>query len=213
MNMYSGIVGLFNLQGSSWDRTIRRFHTHNGMPPRLETLVSPRDIENFVPLCKEMRNFSGQYVLYLYDARSMHVGGDDLCVSVGLEAQKSELVSFSPVLRLGEILFAPVGLANMMNGTGAVMSCSGANKSTGISVEKMKSKRSSIEVHKLSGQNTVFTVEVRGCGSFLCYASREPVDVWIGAQSVSFEYDLSTGALRAELPTTESMVLSIDVIF
>lgn len=216
MNKYSGIVGLFNLQGSSWDRTIRKFHTHNGMPPRLETLVSPRDVENFVPLCKEMRNFSGQYVAYVYEPKAMHVGGEDLCVSVGLEAQKSEIVSFSPVLRLGEILFAPVGLLNMMNGTGGVISCSGANKSMGITVEKGKkgkSKETSIGVHRLSGKSTVFTTEVRGCGTLLCYTSREPVDMWIGSQSVGFEYDLFTGALKAQLPRTESMLLSVQVVF
>ena len=36
MNSCTGVVGLFNLQGSSWDRSRRRFHIHDASPPELE---------------------------------------------------------------------------------------------------------------------------------------------------------------------------------
>lgn len=39
MNQYSGLVGIFHLQGSSWDRRKRSFSTHNSNPSSLATEV------------------------------------------------------------------------------------------------------------------------------------------------------------------------------
>lgn len=39
MNPYCGVVGLFNLQGSSWDRTRRKFLEHDTQPKPLSTKV------------------------------------------------------------------------------------------------------------------------------------------------------------------------------
>lgn len=47
LNAVTGVVGVFNLQGSSWDRTRRRFHIHNTAPPELTTVVRPTDVEIF----------------------------------------------------------------------------------------------------------------------------------------------------------------------
>ena len=47
MNACTGVVGVFNLQGSSWDRSRRRFHIHNSTPPELATTVRPTDVEPF----------------------------------------------------------------------------------------------------------------------------------------------------------------------
>ena len=35
MNSATGVVGVFNLQGASWDRSRRRFHIHDASPPEL----------------------------------------------------------------------------------------------------------------------------------------------------------------------------------
>jgi len=47
VNTTTGVVGVFNLQGSSWDRSRRRFNFHNSAPPRLITRVNVADIEMF----------------------------------------------------------------------------------------------------------------------------------------------------------------------
>ena len=39
MNAYCGVVGAFNLQGSSWDRVRRKFYVHDAKPPPLSTQV------------------------------------------------------------------------------------------------------------------------------------------------------------------------------
>ena len=42
MNAYCGVVGAFNLQGSSWDRVRRKFYVHDSKPPPLSTQVGER---------------------------------------------------------------------------------------------------------------------------------------------------------------------------
>ena len=44
MNRYSGMVGVFNIQGSSWSRVRRQFVIHNATPPSLTTTVKPADV-------------------------------------------------------------------------------------------------------------------------------------------------------------------------
>lgn len=44
VNRYNGMVGVFNLQGSSWSRTRRQFLIHDDVPPSLTTAVKPADI-------------------------------------------------------------------------------------------------------------------------------------------------------------------------
>ena len=40
-NACNAVVGAFNLQGSSWDRTRRQYRIHNSKPPTLKTEVLP----------------------------------------------------------------------------------------------------------------------------------------------------------------------------
>lgn len=47
MNKYSGVVGVFNIQGSTWSRTRRQFIIHDSSPPQLTTAVKPADIPLF----------------------------------------------------------------------------------------------------------------------------------------------------------------------
>jgi raffinose synthase len=46
-NAVVGIVGCFNLQGSSWDRSRRKFHIHDKRGVTLDATVRPNDIEPF----------------------------------------------------------------------------------------------------------------------------------------------------------------------
>ncbi|GMH43621.1 hypothetical protein BSKO_11543 [Bryopsis sp. KO-2023] len=215
INLYSGIVGMFNVQGSSWDRTIREFYTHNKSPPRLESRVSPRDVENLIPMARELKDFSGQYLAYMYEGKELFVGNEDLCLSVNLESQKSEMVSFSPVLKKGDVLFGPMGLSNMMNGSAAVKSCEAEEKPTGIEVKQLEGdwKESGLGVHSLKGGCIVFITELHGSGEMLCYASMEPKDVWIGSQSIVYSYKEGTGALTFKVPNAEGLRSTVHVIF
>ena len=47
VNKYNGVVGVFNIQGSSWSRTRRQFIIHDQAPPTLSGVVRPADIPLF----------------------------------------------------------------------------------------------------------------------------------------------------------------------
>lgn len=57
MNAHTGVVGIFNLQGSSWDRNRRRFAFHSTSPPRLTTTVRVTDVE---PLAAQLAREKSQ---------------------------------------------------------------------------------------------------------------------------------------------------------
>lgn len=44
VNAVTGVVGVFNIQGSGYSRALRRFHTHDPTPPALTAAVSPADV-------------------------------------------------------------------------------------------------------------------------------------------------------------------------
>lgn len=47
MNPVVGVVGVFNLQGASWDRRRRKFCVHDRNPAALSAAVAPADVETF----------------------------------------------------------------------------------------------------------------------------------------------------------------------
>lgn len=55
-NAFGGVVGVFNIQGASWDRSRRRFHVHDSTSPWLSTGVSPNDVWDLrtADSCKEV---------------------------------------------------------------------------------------------------------------------------------------------------------------
>jgi hypothetical protein len=74
MNRYGGMVGVFHLQGASWDRRRRRFHMHHKHPPKVKALVKPSDVEPFnLPLALDAAGPKPQYAVYVNSS-------DHLCV-------------------------------------------------------------------------------------------------------------------------------------
>lgn len=203
-NAFTGIVGVFNLQGASWDRTSRRFKTHNAKPPTLQTKVTPKDVECLVNLASKHRLFCKKYVAYGVRQKKLIVGNETLCLCVQLEAFGSEIVSFSPVLRLSDVEFSPIGFPHLLNGSGSIQNCSGR-----------RVKLSQFEFHMTEGfrnqpvdKCTLFDVAVKGCGDFLMYATKEPKIVWLNDQSVPFEYESHklTVHVAQNLPSLENCI-------
>lgn len=54
---HGGVVAAFNVQGASWSRTKRAFHTHDASPPALEAVVRPQDVDSFMHL-QEVQRFA-----------------------------------------------------------------------------------------------------------------------------------------------------------
>ena len=67
-NPCTGVVALFNIQGASFSRALRRFHTHDTSPAALPAVVSPADVPT-------LRGTAELFAVYS-DARK--VGGEQL---------------------------------------------------------------------------------------------------------------------------------------
>eukprot|EP00803_Ostreobium_quekettii_P009062 evm.model.scf_1268.6 EVM.evm.TU.scf_1268.6 scf_1268:41483-45214(-) len=194
-NACSGVVGIFNLQGASWDRTIRQFCTHDTNPSTLQAHVCPGDVDCLPARAATTPGFNGRYAAYSFRGRLLRVGGSGLCLPVRLEALGSEVVSMAPVLEALGVQFCPLGLSGMLNGSGAVITC-----------------RIGSGVASMSG-GAEFEMDVRGQGEFLMYASRSPSAVWFGAESLAFEYEPEMGAATVVLPETVQPVNCLKVAF
>ena len=71
MNPVVGIVGAFNLQGSHWSRTLRRFATFDRAPKVLGGSVSAADVE----VLREQQG--GEWPAW--ERQGVGGGGVDLC--------------------------------------------------------------------------------------------------------------------------------------
>ena len=127
-NAFSGLVAVFNVQGSSWNRDARKFFVHDSAPKPVTTVVGSADVPNF----------SGHRVVLSYCAapsteqnmasdesspgRTCHRirARDERGESFALAAGEAVAVQVTPILDLNGVMFCPIGLQGMINAGGAV---------------------------------------------------------------------------------------------
>ncbi|PSC71477.1 raffinose synthase [Micractinium conductrix] len=177
-NAATGAVAVFNIQGSAFERDLRRFHKHAAAPPALTARVGPADVP---PLAGEAEQFAA----YVDSTQELSLLAPGEAVEVHVAGGGgSDIVTLCPVARAGDMHFAPIGLPGMLNSGGAVMSCSfeGGHSDDGFEVQPARA-----------------SMTLRGAGPLLCYASHSPCSVVLGGAEVPFEHEPASGALRFEL--------------
>lgn len=191
VNDCTGVVGAFNLQGSWWCRTRRRFVSSSNSGKELRTTVRISDIE--VPPFQLQDFFSSPYVAYVNVTGKLHRlshlenegveggGANDALktsrggVEVALKPAHAVVVTFGKVYELNGVEFAAIGLSNMLNGGGAVLSV--CKNTTGA-----------------------VAVALRGGGRFLAYSSVSPVSCMLDGKKVDFEWNEEERALEIDVP-------------
>lgn len=212
-----GVVGVFNLQGASWDRIRRKFLVHTRNPPTLSTTVSPRDVETLRTLAashgrQQLEAGSGrgaplEFACYQFASKELRLLPDAAAtVPVKLDPSGSDMLWFSPVVSRGGVKLAPLGLADMYNGGGAVMSLALSD-----------GRRASGAVGSSSsggGPELVASIGVRGCGKLLLYSSVRPMGVWVNMAPRDFSYEPFGGRLEVDVPqSAEDMAAEVDVMY
>jgi hypothetical protein len=204
-NSVNGVVGVFNVQGSSFSRRYRSFRTHDKNPPTLTAIVKPQDVPTLLSSSKS----TGLFVMYSDRSGAMKVV--DVSTEAGIEVKVApnggcDVITICPVVSLGsgggdggggggggasktsttangntnDVLFAPVGLVNMLNSGGAVMSCD-------------------------CGESLSISMKIRGVGQILSFASHRPTSIeFDGEKIAAFEYDESSSALKFDIPENEN---------
>jgi raffinose synthase len=116
-NALTGVIGAFNVQGSSWVVKRRNYFVHDPHPPALRVSVKPDDVHGLL--------LSDRYVLYSDALREVRVLNRN-------ETWERELVGnggcdlfvVSPLRNLqDDVEVAPIGLVNYLNAGGAIRSC------------------------------------------------------------------------------------------
>ncbi|CAL8470414.1 g9956 [Coccomyxa elongata] len=144
-NACNAVVGAFNLQGSSWDRSRRQYRIHLSKPPTLHTEVKVSDVPVFATLAAEhaaARQLPGgqdnggnghkaeqpavppSWVAVLSGEEELHRLRADEGIPLRLEAGGCRIVTIAPVVGHSGVHFAALGLMNMLNGGAAIRSCS-----------------------------------------------------------------------------------------
>lgn len=179
VNPVTGVVGVFNVQGSTFSRTHRAFHTHDHNPPTLTATVRPKDVAR-------MAWREGDMAALYSDKQGTFTVVNAVDGESGLTLTVEpnggcDVVVISRVHSAGPVLFAPIGLTQMLNAGGAVLESELREESNG------------------SG-DAVASLKVKGSGPFLAYASHRPEKVMVGGAQVAFEYVAVDAALRFNLP-------------
>ena len=151
-NATSGVVGIFNA----------RYHAEEAERVTLSGVVRPRDVEGLP---------GEQFVAYFHTTGALVRCERDTELPVVLPEAGWEIVTFAP-LQDG---VAPVGLGNMLNSGGALVSAGPAPRGG-------------------------YTVRLRDGGHFLAWCAAPPEVVQVGDVAVPCVYDASTGALSVDLP-------------
>lgn len=149
VNRYGGLVGVFNLQGSSWSRRRRRFVIHDKHPPPLTTTVHPSDVAalgTYAPVALHTHHtthaptggaaharLNGDvggvfpdsaagvpWALYCSRTDSLRRVRFHEGMEVGLAGAACTVVTVMPLTERKGAAIAPIGLTNMINSGGAI---------------------------------------------------------------------------------------------
>ncbi|KXZ42609.1 hypothetical protein GPECTOR_130g570 [Gonium pectorale] len=204
-NPVTGVVGVFHLQGSSWDRVRRKFHVHDKAPRPLSAEVRPYDVDIFRPTSTGATAANGggrddEFVVFSRNSGVMMVLRGDEGVQVTLRSAEADVLTVAPMARTGDVSFACVGLANMVNGGGAVRSLTHGSVRP-ASPASVTGGGAAVSHHAASfgAKEVAFTLTVRGHGDVLAYCSREPDVVLLNGARLQPEvsYSFAPGAVVA----------------
>ena len=189
MNSVNGVVGVFNVQGSSWSRKKRAFHTHDPTPPLLQTLVTPTDIHTFSQSGRTPQHF----VMYSDQSKKLVLTAHQKELTVRLKAGSSDVITVAPVFGCGsECQAACIGFVNMLNPGGGILK---------------------IDMHQASSSRRFAMCEmlVKGCGDLVLYVSKSPLNVLVAGQRNEHSYYATEDRLTIQLPHASDLQRLVQV--
>eukprot|EP00884_Botryococcus_braunii_P019916 jgi/Botrbrau1/6608/Bobra.0189s0035.1 len=183
VNRVGGVIAVFNTQGACWSRATRMYTIVSKRVPTLETVVRVSDI----PLLQGMRgtSASGTFVVWSDHQQSATVLSPSSPLPVTLGQGESDLLTFMPLVEEGTLRFAPIGLINMLNAGGAVLS-----SSIGDSTSTAEGK----------SRGTLLNVKVRGSGHFAAFSSVVPSSVKVNGSMAEFHYASADQMCTLDIP-------------
>ncbi|CAA0829880.1 Probable galactinol--sucrose galactosyltransferase 2 [Striga hermonthica] len=185
-NKFSGVVGVFNCQGAGWCKVAKKTRIHDASPGTLTGSVRATDVDIIAEIGGP--DWNGESVIYAHRSGEIFRLPKGASLPVTLKVLEYELFHFCPLKNLkGKISFAPIGLLDMFNSTGALEHFEVILEKSDASTDK-----ESI-VAKIS-------LKVRGCGRFGFYCSQRPSKSTVDGTEIELNYEDSNGLGTLLLP-------------
>lgn len=197
-NSITGVIGVFNVQGSSWSRERRKFWIHDSSPSTLSGEIYRQHFQGYFQ--DESLNF---VVYYMDEDREtvMFLNNMDP-IRVDLAPGDAISITVAPVL-LRAMDFAPLGLLRMINGGGAIEKLKYWRE--GIKVEAT----TSIEFEGIEG----VSILVKGWGLFGSYCTRTPTTCTIDRELAEFAWSPDDCLLKLDIPFDSNLHKIVDIFF
>ncbi|KAJ3670197.1 hypothetical protein LUZ60_010521 [Juncus effusus] len=181
VNKCSGVVGVFNCQGAGWCRIAKKTRIHDVAPGTLTGSVCVEDVDSIAELAGS--DWDGHAVVYGFRSGELVRLPKGATLPVTLKVLEFELFHVCPIKVIApNIFFAPIGLLDMFNSTGAV-------------------EQFDIKNNEETTANVI--IQFRGCGRFGAYSSQKPGKCFLDSLEVQFNYDSDTGLVTIEVPVPD----------
>ena len=113
----------------------------------------------------------------------------------------------APIQQLQDVRFAPLGLTNMLNPGGAILS------SRLIPASSAAEGGGALSDEVLSSGSVAAQLAVRGNGSLVVYSSQAPKELQVDGLPRKWQYDVDSGALTVELSLGESVHKQVQILW
>ncbi|TQD80640.1 hypothetical protein C1H46_033819 [Malus baccata] len=196
VNNLSGVVGVFNCQGAVWCKIEKKTRIHDYSPGTLSGSVRAADVDVIAQVAGADRN--GETVVYAHKSGEVLRLPKGASVPVTLKVLDYEVFHFCPLKEItSDVSFAPIGLLDMFNSSGAV-----EEVEIHLASDK-KPELSNGEVSENRSPTATIGLKTRGCGRFGAYCSRRPLKCSVDNAETNFEYDSASGLTTITIPVPE----------
>jgi raffinose synthase len=155
VNPGGGVVGAFNVQGVAWNFDTNENEVLNANPSSVTTEVKPHDIEY-------LRDTPGPFVAWSHRSGTLEFLEDgNSAIKTKLQHRDWEIFTVAPIQITGHLMWAPIGLPDMMNSGGALLSPGTLEKDP---------------------EGTRAQFESRGPGRFVAFTNTTPSGGFVGGE-------------------------------
>ncbi|XXG48581.1 hypothetical protein AAC387_Pa02g2986 [Persea americana] len=202
VNKCSGVVGIFNCQGAGWCKIAKKTLIHDTAPGTLTGTVHARDVDLINQVAGQ--DWNGEVVVYCYRSGELVRLPKGVSLPVTLKVLEYELFHICPLKEIAHISFAPIGLLDMFNSSGAVekfditLAAENSEQFDGNVASELSNALSDNR-----SPSATITLTVRGCGRFGAYASQRPLKCTIDSADLEFNYDTATGLMTLAIPVPD----------
>ncbi|XP_077211917.1 seed imbibition 2 [Tasmannia lanceolata] len=201
VNKCSGVVGVFNCQGAGWCKVEKKTRIHDATPATLTGTVRARDVDFIDQVASQ--DWNGQVIVYAHRSGELIRLPKGATLPVTLKVLEYELFHICPLKEIiPNISFAPIGLLDMFNSSGAVEQFE-VRKDSPSNLQPFDGEVPSDLSKSLSDSRSptaTVSLKVRGCGRFGAYSSQRPLKCTVDSVETEFNYDSDTGMVTLMIP-------------